>query len=97
MIELYAVAGNPVDKGESNDQILQDWELTSLNGKEIKIKLTFVSPLKVSQGDSPDLLMVQLSMSEFKDAMGKNLPETVLKVLKIPRQLLSANEKARIK
>ena len=41
--------------------------------------------------------MVQLSMSEFKDAMGKNLPETVLKVLKIPRQLLSANEKARIK
>ena len=37
---------------------MDGWELISLNENGFELKLEFPSPLKVSTGDEPDLLLV---------------------------------------
>ena len=63
---------------------MDGWELISLNENGLELQLDFPSPLKVSTEDDPDLLLVQLDMSQFKDQNGNSLPDSLVKYVPIP-------------
>ena len=44
------------------DDNLMSWEITDVTNKLIKVALEFAEPLKVSQGDSPDILVLQAQL-----------------------------------
>ena len=46
--------------------------------------MNFTDPLRVSAGEEPDLLLIQLNLSDFEDADGNKLPESVVKYASIP-------------
>ena len=60
------------------------WELISLSEDGFEIKLDFNDLIKISGGDAPDLLFVQLDLSEFEDADGNKMPQSVVKYQLIP-------------
>ena len=51
------------------------------------LKLKFRDPLDVSQRDLPDLLLLQLDLSEYKDYDDLNLPQSLVKYVEIPPQM----------
>ena len=53
----------------------------------IGIELEFEFPLEVSQGDSPDTLVVQMELSEYLDQDGLSLPKRVVRSKSIPAQI----------
>ena len=60
------------------------WELISLSEDGLEIKLDFNDPIKISGGDVPDILFMQLDLSEFEDADGNKMPQSVVKYQLIP-------------
>ena len=46
------------------------WELLSIDSNGFELQLNFTNPLQVSAGEEPDLLLIQLDMSEFEDENG---------------------------
>ena len=68
LIEFYAVHAEDSDESQGNTKpIMDSWSLMALTSTEIEVSLSFSDPLNVSAGDSPDLLLVQLDLSEYKD------------------------------
>ena len=49
------------------DKNLVSWTISSVTSQLIVLDLEFDSPLQVSQGDSPDELVVQAQLSEYHD------------------------------
>jgi len=56
------------------------------------IDLEITRPLLVSQGDTPDKLLIEMRFSSAKDINGASLPEIVFKMESMPRQFGSAAE-----
>jgi len=68
----------------------------SLDSEGFKIKLNFTSPLQVSAGDEPDLLLIQLDLSDYEDENGQKLPESIIKYSQIPAQISSQEEAEKV-
>ena len=84
---MYAVKDYIPDEDEITDSalpIMDGWELISLTGEGFDLKMNFTDPLRVSAGEEPDLLLIQLNLSDFEDAEGNKLPESVVKYAPIP-------------
>ena len=71
---------------------MDGWEILEIGPDGVSFSLNFTNPIYVSSGDEPDLLLVQINLSEFKDAEGNSLPETVIKYISIPTQMSSLEE-----
>ena len=92
---MYAVKDYTPDEDEIANAklpILAGWELISLSTEGFALTMNFTDPLRVSAGDEPDLLLIQLNLSDFEDADGNKLPESVVKYALIPTQMGSAAE-----
>ena len=63
---------------------MDGWELMSLSADGFDLMMNFTDPLRISSGDEPDLLLIQLDLSDFEDADGNKLSESVVKYLQIP-------------
>ena len=70
---------------------MDSWTLVSLNSTDLELKLNYSDPVKVSSGDTPDLLLVQIDLSQYKDINGQT-PLAVIKMVEIPRQMASEAE-----
>ena len=84
---MYAVKDYIPDEDEITDAglpIMDGWELISLSAEGFALMMNFTDPLRVSAGDEPDLLLIQLNLSDFEDADGNKLPESVVKYALIP-------------
>ena len=84
---MFAVTGKRAqadEDAESVEPIMDRWELISLRADGVTLKVHFVNPVRVSAGEHPDLLLVQLELSEYKDVNGNSLPPSVVKVIDIP-------------
>ena len=77
---------------EAVDENLISWSISEVTSKLIKLNLEFQKPLEVSQGDSPDTLVIQVELSQFQDKNGQKLPESVVRTKSIPLQIGSAAE-----
>ena len=71
---------------------LQSWKVISYDSRSIEVALKFVEPLKVSSGENPDMLLVQIGLSNIPDKNGQTLPPSVLKKVLIPAQFSSEEE-----
>ena len=58
---------------------MDGWELLYIGSDGFEIQLNFTSPLQISSGEEPDLLLIQLDLSDFEDENGNKLPESVVK------------------
>ena len=76
---------------------MKGWELISISKDGIDFKFEFNKPLQVSTGEEPDLILVQLDMSEFKDENGNKLQDSLLKYSTIPTQIASEEEAKQVK
>ena len=63
---------------------MEGWELLSLSSEGFNLMMNFTDSLNISAGDSPDLLLIQLNLSECEDSEGNKLPESVVKYAPIP-------------
>ena len=84
---MYAVKDYTPDKDEIADAglpIMDGWALVSLTAEGFDLRMNFTDPLRVSAGEEPDLLLIQLNLSDFEDAEGNKMPESVIKYALIP-------------
>ena len=87
LIQVYAVKDYIPDEDEIADvglPIMDGWALVSLTADGFDLDLNFTDPLRVSSGDEPDLLLIQLNLGDFEDSEGNKLPESVVKYAPIP-------------
>ena len=49
---------------------MDGWELLSLGSEGFEIRLNFTDPIQISSGDEPDLLLIQMDLSDFEDENG---------------------------
>ena len=66
------------------DENLISWSIETVTSTLISLNLEFKSPLKVSQGDQPDQIVVQAGLSEFPDQNNSKLPISVVRTKNIP-------------
>ena len=66
------------------EQIMDGWELISFGPDGIELSVNFTNPIYVSTDDEPDLLLIQMDLSKYKDADGQSLPESLVKYYPIP-------------
>ena len=83
LISVFAVKEEG-DEASSGEAVMDGWELKSLTSEGFELQLNFTSPIKLSNGDEPDLLLIQLDLSSFEDANGNKLPASVVKYSPIP-------------
>ena len=84
---MYAVKDYIPDDDEISNSglaIMDGWELLSLSANGFELTVNFTDPLRISAGEEPDLLLIQLNLSDFEDAEGNQLPESVVKYALIP-------------
>ena len=67
--------------------MISGWTMVSIDSNGFTIKLNYLDPVSVSTHIDPDILFVQVQLSEFKDANGNSLPESVVKYIEIPTQI----------
>ena len=77
---MYAVR-EQVDEEEfeKGEPIMDGWELISINPDGIDIKFNFTNPIYISQGDEPDLILIDMNLSGYKDENGESMPASILK------------------
>ena len=75
---------------------MDDFDLFSLDGDGLDIKLSFPEPLAISSGSNPDLILLQLELSEFESEAGGKMPESIVKYIEIPSQIGSESEAEKI-
>ena len=95
LIQVFAVKEEVPDEDDisgSAEPIMDGWELISLDKDGFELKLNFTNPIKISGGEEPDLLLIQLDLSDFLDENGNPMPESVVKYSPIPTQIGSAAE-----
>ena len=63
---------------------MDGWDLISLNPDGIDFRLNFTNPIAISTGDEPDLILIQMDLSDYKDENGESLPASVVKYFPIP-------------
>ena len=63
---------------------MEGWDLTSFNPDGIDFTVNFTNPIYISTGEEPDLLLIQLDLSDYKDESGSSLPASVVKYWPIP-------------
>ena len=63
---------------------MDGWELISLSAEGFDLTVNFTDPLRISAGEEPDLLFIELNLSDFEDAEGNKMPESVVKYALIP-------------
>ncbi len=78
-------------------EIMGGWDLISFGPNGMELSLDFTDPLEVSAGDTPDLLFVQLDLSDYKDADGQSLPESLVKYIPIVNQMKSKEQAEQVK
>ena len=71
LVQVFAVKENNLD--EVSAPLMDGWNLVSLDSNGFEIKLNFTNPIAISADDEPDLLLLQLDLSQFKDQNGKSL------------------------
>ena len=71
---------------------MDGWDLLSLDAYGFELQLNFTNPLFISADDVPDLLLIQLDLSDFEDENGQSLPASVVKYSPIPTQIASLEE-----
>ena len=84
LISVFAVKEVEGEDDELSDPIMDGWELLSIGPEGFEIKMNFTSPVAISSGDEPDLLLIQLDLSSFEDASGQKFPESLVKYSPIP-------------
>ena len=88
IVQVFAVNGYIEDEDDLANAgllpIMDGWELISLSADGFDLSVNFTDPLRISAGDEPDLLLIQLNLSDFEDADGNKLPESVVKYAPIP-------------
>ena len=57
-IQVFAVKEVVDDAYEMNEAIIAGWDLVSLDSEGFELQLNFTSPLQVSAGEEPDLLLI---------------------------------------
>ena len=62
-----------------------NWTVINLDDSGIIIELNFKSSIEISQGDEPDLLLIQLDLSEFISESGQPLQESLVKYVNLPK------------
>ena len=65
---------------------MKGWNVEEARDDGMVIQLDFNDPTSVSQGELPDLFLIQVEMSEYYDIDHLYLEESVVKVLAVPRQ-----------
>ena len=60
---------------ETIDENLAGYTVTDVSSKQITLRLNFTNPLKVSQGDKSDLILVLVNFSSYTDMDHQNLKE----------------------
>ena len=94
LIEVVAVHPLEFEDDEiPKKPILDNWELVALTSTEVEIKLDFSDNMLVSSYEEPDLLFVQMDLSQYTDENGQTLPP-IIKMIMIPRQMNSEEEAA---
>ena len=98
-VQIFAIGDQDaeLDEDEKNlATIMDDFDLVSLDGDGLDIKLSFPEPLAVSSGNKPDLILLQLELSEFESEAGVKMPESIVKYIEIPSQISSESEAEKI-
>ena len=49
---------------------MDGWELGEVDSEGITVGLNIAQPIAVSQGDNPDLVLLQLDLGDYKSASG---------------------------
>ena len=49
---------------------MDGWDLIRLDGDGFELQLNFTNPILISADDEPDILLIQLNLSEFTDENG---------------------------
>lgn len=75
---------------------MDGWDLLSFGPGGIQFRLNFTNPIEVSGGEEPDLLLVQLDLSNYKSADGQSLPDSLVKYVPIVTQMGSKEEAERV-
>ena len=60
-IQVFAVkevVDDAYEMTEMNEAIIAGWDLVSLDSEGFELQLNFTSPLQVSAGEEPDLLLI---------------------------------------
>ena len=65
LIQVFAVKENSLD--EVSAPLMDGWNLVSLDSNGFELQLNFTNPIMISADDEPDLLLLQLDLSQFKD------------------------------
>ena len=96
-ISVIAIKGPDESKKELLElPVIDSWELVSIGAKGVDLRLNYTHPLEVSSGEESDLLLIQMDLSEYKDASGQTLPESLVKYVPIPTQVASVAEAEKI-
>ena len=72
---------------------MSSWSITSLTSRQLTIKLEFIRPAEISQGGTPDILIVNVELSKFKAVDGQSLEESLMFKVFLPPQFGSQEEK----
>jgi len=81
------VKSDEADEDDVSGPILRDWSLKNFDSKAIQLQVNFENPSAVSQGDSPEILLVQLMLGELESVNGQKFPPCVVKEQPIVRQI----------
>ena len=58
---------------------MDGWDLVSIGPDGIEFTLNFTNPVAISAGEEPDLLLIQLDLSDYKDVNGQPMPASLVK------------------
>ena len=72
-----------IDSEELSDN-LAEWTVLSVSAEELTIKMNFSVPIKVSQGDEKDEILIFMNFSDFEDNDGLSLPQFVFLKMALP-------------
>ena len=76
---------------------MDGWDLVSFGPDGIDLRLNFTNSIYISTGEEPDLLLIQLDLSDYKDENGESLPASIVKYYPIPTQMRSQEEAEQVK
>ena len=57
-IQVFGIIGQEADLDEDSYQVIDGWDLESVDSEGMVVSLNMQEPLSVSSGDNPDLLLV---------------------------------------
>ena len=84
-VTVFAVKEDGTDEDELREEpIMDEWNLDSIGPDGIEFTLNFTNRVETSAGEEPDLLLIQLDLSDYKDVNGQPMPESLVKSIRIP-------------